>query len=398
MNELRMYVEKLFEGRVLTAETIELKEEIYGNLVARYEDLIAEGASEADALDRTKESITSIDDVLADVASTAEGELPTEGRTVVEPAADPAAAVAPAAEGHAAAGAAPPAEDHAAAGAVPLAEAHAAGGPTPPSEAHAAVLHPQPEQKSKHKPTWPMVLVCAVVLVLFVVVGFGGCSVLTAYNSLVEQGGTGVTVTPLDPDANDLDDAADAATHDAQEPSRYNREIFVDENGQVWIDGEPGDELAAEVAAAQVGAISEYANTNLDDASRVEALLRALPMAAYVTDVDVTRAVDTLSLAYREIPDALSGDSVDAALAYNVTAVFCAMPLVNEIQVTVTESDDPLDESYYVFTRDAIQERYGVRLDDAMLNESGWRQIREDNLYQKDFIERMVDSAEQDWK
>ena len=55
-------------------------------------------------------------------------------------------------------------------------------------------------------------------------------------------------------------------------------------------------------------------------------------------------------------------------------------------------------KDYYVFTRDAIQERYGVRLDDAMLNESGWRQIKEDNLYQKDFIERMVDSAEQDWK
>ena len=36
MNELRMYVEHLFEGKVLTAENIELKEEIYGNLVARY--------------------------------------------------------------------------------------------------------------------------------------------------------------------------------------------------------------------------------------------------------------------------------------------------------------------------------------------------------------------------
>ena len=43
MNELRMYVEHLFEGKVLTPENIELKEEIYGNLVARYEDLIAEG-------------------------------------------------------------------------------------------------------------------------------------------------------------------------------------------------------------------------------------------------------------------------------------------------------------------------------------------------------------------
>lgn len=64
MNELRMYVEHLFEGKVLTPENIELKEEIYGNLVARYEDLIAEGVSEEEALKRTKESMTSIDGVL----------------------------------------------------------------------------------------------------------------------------------------------------------------------------------------------------------------------------------------------------------------------------------------------------------------------------------------------
>ena len=31
MNELRMYVEHLFEGKVLTPENIELKEEIYGS-------------------------------------------------------------------------------------------------------------------------------------------------------------------------------------------------------------------------------------------------------------------------------------------------------------------------------------------------------------------------------
>lgn len=43
MNEIRMYVEHLFEGRMLTAENIELKEEIYGNLVARYEDYVAGG-------------------------------------------------------------------------------------------------------------------------------------------------------------------------------------------------------------------------------------------------------------------------------------------------------------------------------------------------------------------
>lgn len=63
MNELRMHVEHLFEGRVLTQESIELKEEIYGNLVARYEDYVAGGMSEAEALEKTKASFTSIEDV-----------------------------------------------------------------------------------------------------------------------------------------------------------------------------------------------------------------------------------------------------------------------------------------------------------------------------------------------
>lgn len=68
MNELRMYVEHLFEGKVLTPENIELKEEIYGNLVARYEDLIAEGVSEEEALERTKQSMSSLDEIDEDVA------------------------------------------------------------------------------------------------------------------------------------------------------------------------------------------------------------------------------------------------------------------------------------------------------------------------------------------
>ena len=66
MNELRMYVEHLFEGKVLTSSTIELKEEIYGNLVARYEDLIDGGASPEEALSLTKQSMTSIDDVVVE--------------------------------------------------------------------------------------------------------------------------------------------------------------------------------------------------------------------------------------------------------------------------------------------------------------------------------------------
>ena len=63
MNELRMHVEQLFRGRTMDDELIELKEEIFGNLMARYEDLIARGVSEEDALAQTKASVTSVDEM-----------------------------------------------------------------------------------------------------------------------------------------------------------------------------------------------------------------------------------------------------------------------------------------------------------------------------------------------
>ena len=64
ISDIRMYVEHLFEGRTLDAETIELKEEIYGNLVARYEDYLAQGMSAEEAYARTCEAVTSVDDVI----------------------------------------------------------------------------------------------------------------------------------------------------------------------------------------------------------------------------------------------------------------------------------------------------------------------------------------------
>ena len=67
-----MHVEHLFEGRVLDAETIELKEEIYGNLVARYEDYLAQGMGAEEAYRRTCEAVTSVDDVMGEKDEPAE--------------------------------------------------------------------------------------------------------------------------------------------------------------------------------------------------------------------------------------------------------------------------------------------------------------------------------------
>lgn len=377
MNELRMYVEHLFEGKVLTPENIELKEEIYGNLVARYEDLIAEGVSEEEALKRTKESMTSIDGVL-----NSEGDQPDPSNGSVN-ADDVPAEI----EGGVVAGGP---DDAPVDATVAL--------PTPP----AAVAEQDGREASEKPSKGPHTFMVAALIVfaLFILFGLGAKVLLGVVDTETVEDSQEEIVENAQaaPSADPTTGSAAGSNTVAPTPAKQNREIFVDESGQVWIDGEPGDELAEEVVNAGYGVVAEYVDTDLADAAKVEALLRSLPMGEYASDVDVTKGVDVLSLAYRELPETLEGDSVDAALAYDVTAVFCAMPLVNEIQITLAESDEPLDESYYVFKRDEVQSRYGVRLDDLLVNEAGWHQIKEDNLYRRKFIEKMVDAAEKEWK
>lgn len=379
MNELRMYVEHLFEGKVLTPENIELKEEIYGNLVARYEDLIASGLDESEAIAQTKESMTSIDDVII--------ENPTDSSSDECDGDDISDVADESGDSHD-----PDQVD-------PVASTPH-DGPTPITE-NVAVLHQQPEQSSPRKRTWPFVLACVLIGLLVMGIGFAGCSLMFGIKAFDQYDGEQTEhVENVDASRGEgsSGSGSTAAGNTNPTPTKKNSEIFIDENGQVWVDGELGDELAEEVVNAGYGVVAEYVDTDLTDAAKVEALLRSLPMGEYASDVDVTKGVDVLSLAYRELPETLEGDSVDAALAYDVTAVFCAMPLVNEIQITLAESDEPLDESYYVFKRDEVQSRYGVRLDDLLVNEAGWHQIKEDNLYRRKFIENMVDAAEKEWK
>ena len=379
MNELRMYVEHLFEGKVLTPENIELKEEIYGKLVARYEDLIASGLDESEAIAQTKESMTSIDDVII--------ENPTDSSSDECDGDDISDAADESGDSHD-----PDQVD-------PVASTPH-DGPTPITE-NVAVLHQQPEQSTPRKRTWPFVLACVLIGLLVMGIGFAGCSLMFGIKALDQYDGEQtehVENVDASRDEGSSGSGSTAAGNASPTPTKKNSEIFIDENGQVWVDGELGDGLAEEVVNAGYGVVAEYGDTDLADAAKVEALLRSLPMGEYASDVDVTKGVDVLSLAYRELPETLEGDSVDAALAYDVTAVFCAMPLVNEIQITLTESDEPLDESYYVFKRDEVQSRYGVRLDDLLVNEAGWHQIKEDNLYRRKFIENMVDAAEKEWK
>ena len=406
MNEIRMYVEHLFEGRMLTAENIELKEEIYGNLVARYEDYIAGGMDADEALEKTKASMSSIDDVIEGVDDVCETASADNGDAAKADTAEtmvlPNAAVAKGA---------PPVQPGAVGETVAM---PVAGAPVPPAgfegdveEDVASVSSSANAAASKGKRTRNIIIAAAAGFALFVVVGVGLIYALRidrvedrADSAVTEVQNSGQSTTNGGTASGQQSGQANGQSNSGQGngASARNKEVVVDADGTVWVDGELGDDIAVAVVNAQPGDISLYAETDPSDAANVESLIRLLPMGEWATDIDVTLGVDVLGLAYREVPDSYDGDSIDLALSYNTMALFCSMPLLNEVRVTVTESDDSVDEDYYVFTRDNAQRCFGVRLSSDLMNEAGWHQLKDDNLYSRKFAERMVDMAEREWK
>ena len=405
MNEIRMYVEHLFEGRMLTAENIELKEEIYGNLVARYEDYVAGGMDPAEALEKTKASMSSIDDVIEGVDDVRETARADNGDAAKADTAEttvlPNAAVAKGSS---------PAQPGTVGETVVM---PVAGAPLPPAvfegevdEGVASVSSSANAAASKGKRTRNIIIAAAAGFALFVVVGVGLIYALRidrvedrADSAVTEVQNSGQSTTNGGTASGQQSGQANGQSNSGQGngASARNKEVVVDADGTVWVDGELGDDIAVAVVNAQPGDISLYAETDPSDAANVESLIRLLPMSEWATDIDVTLGVDVLGFAYREVPDGYDGDSIDLALSYNTMALFCSMPLLNEVRVTVTEADDPMDEDYYVFTRDNAQSRFGVMLSDDMMNEAGWHQLKEDNLYSRKFAENMVDAAEREW-
>ncbi len=61
MKDLREYVEELFRNQRLTPEVKDLKEEILSNMIAKRDDLIAQGMDEDTATMKAKESISAVD-------------------------------------------------------------------------------------------------------------------------------------------------------------------------------------------------------------------------------------------------------------------------------------------------------------------------------------------------
>lgn len=327
MNELRMYVEHLFEGRVLTSENIELKEEIYGNLVARYEDLRDQGLSEADALASTKASITSVDDFIAEEAANASAA-----------AADPA-----------------PAMSVPATASMPRmveAEVVDEDGPT--------------RGTSDAKPQRPWLKIAGIAAAALIGLGLIGGVVYEAviepaqdraeeqaerawYEQQLEDSSSSDT-----PAANGAGSGSGAGSGNGSGNGNGSgsgqgagRLAFGDADDP--YEYEASMALADEIMATTVGDLAPYRN----QAPTAE-VLNALPMSAFVYAAEFGQTGDELNIAYRAVHDALDDDAVDCAMTYGAASLMAIYPEVNTVIYTLHEHDH--DRDVYRYTRTAMEQ------------------------------------------
>ena len=334
-----MYVEHLFEGRTLDAETIELKEEIYGNLTARFDDYVAQGMSEDEAFARTCEAVTSVSDMMG------EKDEPVGATTAI-----PTAASAP----------------------EPAASTDAPPAPAP-DPAPAA-----PRRRST-------ALVVGIVAIVLVLAGVAGC---TVFNMLDAQRAVSDYQSQTSQDVQLLDQEDDAASQTTTETDTTNGTAPQDGTGNRH--GAPSQSetgLLAEVQAHSPSELSVYAGTGLGDASRVEEIVRSLPVGGYVSAVTPDAGAGTLEIYYNyQDRDLLAHDDdhVDRALVYDVVALMSTIDGLDQVSLIETEPDDgSYDVDLRVFDRSMVEGVLGTALGPDLLTDDGWNALREQVLSER---------------
>ena len=358
ISDIRMYVEHLFEGRTLDAETIELKEEIYGNLVARYEDYLAQGMTEAEAYRRTCEAVTSVEDVM--------------GEKDGDAAADPTV-VAPA---------------------VAAAEETGAREDTPPA--------PTAEAAAPQKRRWSTGVIAAVAIACVLVAGM---VVVTAFNLLrtddarnAYNSSTDATVQQVDePDGTTYADQnrGDTATTNTQAPSTTTTQ---------QPQGSPVDSdtlLVTDELDDLIRSNDPSSYASLAQGSALD-VMASLPLGYHVASAETGAQSDELLTEYDFGKDErlmyFDDDAVERALTYDAAVVFCSMPGIDTWTVTLVETDledREVDVDRYSFRRSDLEHLLGVTLDETQLGPSAWSSVR-DQLMSKRVWDEAADRAERD--
>ncbi len=395
MNELRMYVERLFEGRVLTAENIELKEEIYGNLIARYEDYIADGMDEADALAKTMASITSIEDVLESGANATQAPLPAADAD--DKAEKPEAATLDAGigveashDGDAAA------ENVTETQPMPTVnesedqkdETSQVQDQSTPTSKESAMIAGMPRKKF-------FTIVGVVVAILLACTGAiyaisymggqdSGVDAVATQREQTAQGSassasdnTAAQDTGQDTSANTTDTSSTSGS--ASNTSSSTIQQYLD----------PEDQREYEATLALLTELDESAVSTLQNAasgsSTVTQLFKALPMGSSINSVSTGSNGTALSVSYTNVSEDCDDDAVEAVLVYNATAAFAVYPDVDTVKISVQEQHDSAhDADHYVFMRTNLENGIAsassnaiTQLNNTLFDSSdSWNQVR----------------------
>lgn len=366
-SDIRMYVEHLFEGRTLTSEAIELKEEIYGNLMARYEDYVAQGMGEDEAYRLTCEAVTSVDDFIGE--KDGEKDAPAEGQASASAGATEAMpAFAPAPESGT--------------GSV-------AGAPVPPGSPDAATPR-----------RWSVGKIVAVVAGTLVV-GIAAYVAMNALNlsqaSQGYQGQTSQTVQQIDGTSTDL-----ALEDPSQTTGGGGGAGSTTGGGQA--DGAAqgsADDLSDQIYAVSPTALAQTPlSAASPDAEAVADLARTLPLGSYFAGTGTREGSDQLQLTYNYQSDderdriARDDDCVDRALVFNAVVLMCTTSDLNTLVIQEIELDDN-DTDEHVFERSAVEDVLGVRLDADQLTDESWPALRE-QLMTKRVWDRIWERADRD--
>lgn len=392
MNELRMYVEHLFEGRVLTQESIELKEEIYGNLVARYEDYVAGGMSEAEALEKTKASFTSIEDVFKE---SGEAEDSNAGE-----AASAQAGESGAASWNAGAAQAAPGADGMGSAAETAQMPRPEGAPVPPDgvgaeDQAAAGTQAAPKTRSPRK-IWPFVV--GGVLAAFILLAIVGTAVFGLIDEadVGEPSSTAQSITQ-----------GNSSTTDTNQGAENGQAGGTEGGGAAQTYGDLDDQREYEatkavddaIAAHSVDTLKNYTGNSLPD----QGFFEHLPLSMYVSSTGAEQGSNaSCSVQYAGVSDDIDGDAIDRALVYNAVAAFSVYPELQTVNFTVQDADDTAyDASVYSFNRNTLEHAFDNASGGAItqLNSSlyesqeSWDQVR-DYVTRNHFYDRQSDLAE----
>ena len=392
MNELRMYVEHLFRGHVLTDETIELKEEIYGNLVARYEDYRAQGMSEADALAKTKDSITSVSDLMGEDAE----------KITLTPASDAAPTTV-----------LPSTAASSASGAEATSPAPVAGGES---------FSPAAPAEAPRKKLWPIVVgAVAGVLVIVVVavlamnlIGGPDSSPETTQSVVTAQTDSGKTTDTPASDNGDAsasnDQADDSKNADAAQDGTAGSTSGDDKDAastatQTPAPQRPYSEIGRQIYDLTVNDVKQYAQTGiLGNATNTASLFNALPgnlLGASVDSVDAGSKTIKVSYSYQE--DTVDDDELDEALVYNAAVAMCATDAPDTVQYTVCDELKDYDHDHsrgwdhdvYVITRRNLEDVLGVKLNaDCLASQDALENSIRNQVLIEDLSDYVLDRAE----